>query len=273
MRFAISWAAQQVSGLWSWEDDEDHIEKAFDFAGMGARNGVMAVTMVESGMTGVSDVLDTVHNLFSALSTQPKPDAMLEDLGTRFYVTDTAIKTFSAGYPCQSALDALLLLRKQYSLAPGSVQSLQIRLPTDAVGIVGNSAMPDVNCQHLVAVALLKGAVSFADSHDVALMKAPEILALRQKIQLTGDAALMDPAAPRGAIVNVTLTDGRQVEQHTRYPPGTKENPLTTEGVSAKSRDLIAPVLGSAKTEKLIAQLTSLEKLDDIRKLRALFVA
>ena len=40
MRFAISYAAQQVSGLWSWVNDEDHVEKAFDFAGMGARNGV-----------------------------------------------------------------------------------------------------------------------------------------------------------------------------------------------------------------------------------------
>ena len=40
MRFALSYGAQQVSGLWSWTRDEDHIEKAFDFAGMGARNGV-----------------------------------------------------------------------------------------------------------------------------------------------------------------------------------------------------------------------------------------
>jgi 2-methylcitrate dehydratase PrpD len=195
MRFAISYAAQQVSGLWSWVDDEDHIEKAFDFAGMGARNGVMAVTMVEAGLTGVSDVLDGTHNLFIALSTQPKPEAMLEGLGTQFYVTETAIKTFSVGYPCQSALDAMLLLRKQHDLTPDNVQSVRVKLPTDAVGIVGNSAMPDVNCPHLVAVALLKGAVSFVDSHDVSLMQDPTVSGIRQKVTLTGDAALMDPAA------------------------------------------------------------------------------
>jgi 2-methylcitrate dehydratase PrpD len=40
MRFAISYAAQQVSGLWSWVKDQDHVEKAFDFAGMGARNAL-----------------------------------------------------------------------------------------------------------------------------------------------------------------------------------------------------------------------------------------
>ncbi len=44
MRYAISHAAQQVSGLWSWVKDRDHIEKAFDFAGMGAPDGVTAAS-------------------------------------------------------------------------------------------------------------------------------------------------------------------------------------------------------------------------------------
>jgi 2-methylcitrate dehydratase PrpD len=273
LRFAISYAAQQVSGLWSWVNDQDHIEKAFDFAGMGARNGVMSVTMVEAGMTGTSDVLDGVHNLFVALSTQPMPQAMLDGLGSRFYVTETAIKTYSVGYPCQSALDALLTLRKQHELSPGNVQSILVKLPTDAVGIVGNSAMPDVNCPHLVAVALLKGAVSFVDSHDAALMQDPAVRAIRRKIELTADASLMDPAAPRGAIVEVTLTDGRQVQHHTRFPPGTKENPLSTEAVAAKARDLMAPVLGRTRTDELIDRVNRLERLGDVRRLRPLWAA
>jgi 2-methylcitrate dehydratase PrpD len=271
MRFAISYAAQQVSGLWSWVKDEDHVEKAFDFAGMGARNGVMAVTMVQAGLTGVADVLDGTHNLFIALSTQPKPEAMLEALGTQFYVTETAIKTFSVGYPIQSPLDAFLTLRKRHGLTPANVQSILVKLPTDAMGIVGNSAMPDVNCQHLVALALVKGAVSFADSHDIALMQDPTILAQRKKVTLVGDVALMDPAAPRGAIVEVTMTSGAKVDHFTKFPPGTKENPLDTVAVSAKMRDLIAPVLGKDKAERLIDQINMLEKLDDMRRIRPLF--
>ena len=34
-----SYGAQQVSGLWSWVQDQDHIEKAFDFSGMGRATG------------------------------------------------------------------------------------------------------------------------------------------------------------------------------------------------------------------------------------------
>ncbi|MBN3808952.1 MmgE/PrpD family protein [Paraburkholderia sp. Ac-20347] len=270
-RFAISYAAQQESGLWSWVKDKDHIEKAFDFAGMGARNGVQAVTMVQSGMTGVADVLDGTHNLFIALSTQPDPQAMLDGLGQRFFVTETAIKTYSVGYPIQSPLDAFLTLRKQNGLTPENVSKIEVHVPSDAVGIVGDSSMPDVNCAHMVAVALVKGAVSFADSHNAALMHDPNMIALRSKISVVADKTLDDPAAPRGARVDVTTTDGRTLSHTTRFPPGTKENPLSVEGVNDKARDLMAPVLGKDKTQQLIAQINRLETVHDIRALRALF--
>ena len=272
MRFAISYAAQQVSGLWSWVKDKDHIEKAFDFAGMGARNGVTAVDMVQAGLTGVADVLDGTHNLFIALSSDPRPEEMLEELGSRFYVTETAIKTFSVGYPIQSPLDALLTLRKQHGLHSDNVRSIVVKIPPDAASIVGASAMPDVNCQHMVAVALVKGAVSFADSHDVALMQDPKILSQRAKISVVPDQALADPAAPRSAIVEVTMTSGQKVDHFTKFPPGTKENPLTTEAVSAKARDLMAPVLGAEKAGKLVERINKLETMDHIRELRPLIV-
>src|SRR6267142_3241734 len=111
MRYALSYAAQQVSGLWSWVGDTEHVEKAFDFGGMGARNGVTAATMVQMGFSGVSDILDGQHNVLQALSTQPKPGEMVDGLGSRFFVTETAIKTYSVGYPIQAALDSFLKLR------------------------------------------------------------------------------------------------------------------------------------------------------------------
>jgi 2-methylcitrate dehydratase PrpD len=92
----------------------------------------------------------------------------------------------------------------------------------------------------------------------------------RSKVELVGDRALMDPMAPRGSVVEVTLSDGRKLDHYTKFPPGTKENPLTTETVNAKVRDLIAPVLGASKADSLIERLNALETLDDLRKLRPL---
>lgn len=105
-----------------------------------------------------------------------------------------------------------------------------MKLPPDTIGIVGDSAMTDVNCAHIIAIALLKGTVSFADSNDVALLRDPQILQQRAKVTVAADQTLADPAAPRGAIVLVTLTNGQHVSHHTKYPPGTKENPLKHGG-------------------------------------------
>jgi 2-methylcitrate dehydratase PrpD len=271
MRYALSYAAQQVSGLWSWTSDNEHVEKAFDFSGMGARNGVTAVTMVQAGFTGVRDVFDCEHNVLEALSSQPRPAEMVADLGSRFWIAETSIKTYSVGYPIQSAVDAFLTLRRENSLRVDNVERIVVRLPADGAGIVDNSSMPDVNLQYIIALALVDGTVSFANSHSHERMADPQIRAMKERVQLVADRKLMDPAAPRSGMVEVTLKDGRTVSHFTRFPPGTKENPLNTDGINAKVRDLMAPVLGAERTTNLIQRVNALEEVRDVRDLRPLF--
>ena len=267
MRYALSYAAQQVSGVWSWDRDSEHVEKAFDFAGMGARNGVTAAIMVQAGFSGVEDVLDGEHNMLIAFSTEPRPEEMLAGLGSRFFVSETAIKTFSIGYPIQAPLDAFLTLRRTYSLTVNNVERIVVRLPADGARIVDNSAMPDVNCQYIIALALVDGTVSFSDSQSRERMDDPQVRAVKARVQLVADRALMNPDAPRSGMVEVTLRDGRTVSHFTRHAPGTKENPLDTQGVNEKARSLMAPVLGAMRTEAVIQRVNALEELDDVRKL------
>lgn len=268
MRYALSYAAQQVSGVWSWVRDAEHVEKAFDFSGMGARNGVTAAIMVQLGFTGVWDVLDGEHNALQALSTEPKPEEMVAGLGSRFFVTETAIKPFSVGYPIQAPLDAFLKLRREHGLSESNVESIVVRLPEDGARVVNNRSMPDVNCQHIIAVALVDGGVSFEDSHSYERMADPKVRAAKERVQLIADRDLMDPAAPRSGRVEVKLRDGRTVSHFTRHAPGTKENPLDTESVNEKARLLMAPVLGAERTEGVIRRVNALEELDDVRELR-----
>ena len=267
MRYALSYAAQQTSGLWSWVADSEHIEKAFDFGGMGARNGVTAVTMVQLGFTGVRDVFSGEHNVLEAFSAQPHPQEMIAGLGERFFVSETAIKTYSVGYPIQAALDAFFTLRKENNLRADNVEKIVVRLPEDGAGIVDNSAMPDVNLQYALAVALVDGKVSFAAANDRARMTDPQIMAVRQRVELIADQKLMDPAAPRSGQVDVTLRDGRAVSHFTKFPSGTKENPLDAEGVNAKARDLMTPVVGAPRSAKIIERINTLEKTASAREL------
>lgn len=270
MRYAISYAVQQVSGVWSWVRDVEHIEKAFDFSGMGARNGVAAVTMIQAGFTGVRDALEGEHNVFDALSTNPAPEEMVADLGSRFYIEETAIKTFPVGYPIQSPLAAFFTLRERHGLTANNVERILVRLPEDGARIVDNRAMPDVNCQHIMAVALVDGVINFENSHSFERMSDPAVLAARQRVELVADPDLVVLEAPRSGFVEVTTRNGDQVSLFVSHAPGTPENPLDTEGVAAKARELMAPILGDAKTAAVIDRVNALEDLDDVRELRPL---
>jgi 2-methylcitrate dehydratase PrpD len=267
MRYAVSYAIQQVSGVWSWERDLEHVEKAFDFSGMGARNGVTAALMAQLGFTGVADVLEGENNALEAHSAEPKPEEMARGLGSRFFVTETAIKTYSVGYPVQAALDAFLALRREHALTIESVERITASLPEDGARIVDDRSMPDVNLQYLIAVALIDGTLSFDASHSYERMKDQRVLEVKKRVRLVADRALMDPASPRSARVDVLLRDGRTVTHFTRHAPGTKENPLDTEAVNAKARSLMARVLGQARTESIIQRVNDLERVAALRGL------
>ena len=270
MRYAISYGVQQTSGVWSWVRDLEHIEKAFDFSGMGARNGVAAATMIQAGFTGVTDALDGERNFIDAQSTEPLPEEFVADLGSRFYVEETAIKTFPVGYPMQSPLAAFFTLREEHGLTVDNVEHILLRLPEDGARIVDNRAMPDVNVQHIMAVALVDGFIDFENSHSYERMSDPAVVAARGRVELIADPELAVVEAPRSGFVEVTLRDGRQVNLFVSHAPGTPENPLDTAAVNAKVRGLVTPILGEARAEGLIEQINALEELSDVRELRQL---
>jgi len=124
VRHMLSFCAQQASGIGSHVRDQDHVEKAFDFGGMPARNGVTAATMVAAGMTGVEDVFSGERNFFEALAPEPNPQLLCEGLGQKFEILDTNIKKWPVGSPAQAALDAMTELMKSEEIGPQDIDSI-----------------------------------------------------------------------------------------------------------------------------------------------------
>lgn len=269
MRWLLDYAAQQAgAGIGSWRRDTDHIEKAFVFGGMGARNGVTAALAVHSGWTGVDDVLSGPNNFVESYNPKADPGGMSDRLGEVYGVTQTTLKKWTTGGPIQAPLDALQNLLKKQPFEADQVKQVVVRVATSAGYTVNNRDMPDICLQHLVAVMLLDKTVSFRAAHDKARMKDPQILAQRVKVQLTPDEELEKLIPVRVAIVDVTFNDGTRLTDRVEHVRGTPENPMTTEEVVAKANELITPVLGEQTTKKLIVQVMELQNIRDIRELR-----
>src|SRR3954465_13458438 len=269
-RHLLSYTAQQASGVSCWMRDEEHIEKAFDFGGMPARNGTAAATMVASGFTGVEDAFSGERSFLVAYGRKPEPERLIADLGKTYEVMNTNIKRWSVGSPIQAPLDALDLLLREQRFSAADVERLVVRVAHQGANTTNNRAMPDICMQHLCAVMVLDGTVSFRAAHNERRMRDPKVLALRKRIELQGDDALTAAMPSRQGIVEVTLRDGRTLRHHMKAVRGTAENPMTREEVDAKAADLIAPVFGKSRARRLCDAIWTLEKLGNIRKLRTL---
>jgi 2-methylcitrate dehydratase PrpD len=269
-RHLLSYTAQQASGISCWMRDEDHIEKAFDFGGMPARNGVAAALMVAHGFTGVDDALSGERSFFVAYGRKPEPERLVAGLGETYEVMNTNIKRWSVGSPIQAPLDALDELMNEYSIKAGEVKRVVVRVAHQGANTTNNRAMPDICMQHLCAVMLIDGTVSFKAAHDEKRMRDARVLKLRERVELLGDDELTRAMPSRQGIVELELADGRRLRRHAKAVRGTAENPMARAEVDAKAYDLAAPVLGERRARRLCDAIWDVEGIRDVRELRPL---
>lgn len=267
MRWVLSYAAQQASGVAAWQRDTQHVEKSLVFGGMPARNGVSAALLVSLGGTGVEDILAGPDNFLIASTPNADPHAWIDKLGERYEITRTNIKKWTVGSPIQAPLDALQELLLKHSLTADRIQKVVVRVATSEAKTVNNRDMPDICMQHMIAVMMLDKTITFQAAHDKARMQDPKVLAQRAKVQLIPDEELEKLYPKRVSIVELTLMDGTQLSQRVDAVRGTAENPMTREEVVAKCRELMEPFLGGQKTAKLIATIFDLEGVKNVREL------
>ena len=273
VRYVLSYAVQQASGCPYWYRDSEHIEKAFDFGGMGARNGVAGAMMVAAGMTGVEEPLKGQGNFFAGFALKPAPEVLTAELGSRFEIMAASIKKWCVGSPIQAVLDATTALIAAHGVRADAVKRIQITMPDDRMHIVNNREIPDICVQYLTALAIVDGTVTFAAAHDEGRMGDPAVQAVRNKIELIPSAELTAAVPARQGIVEIELNDGKTLRHHAKAVRGTPDNPMTTQEIEAKAVDLIAPITSTDKAKSLVAMVAKLSSLRSVRELRPLLQA
>ena len=151
------------------------------------------------------------------------------------------------------------------------VQQVVVRVATSEAKTVNDREMPDISLQHMVAVMLVDKTASFEAAHDKPRMQDPAILRQRAKVQLVPDEDARAPV-PAARSDRRSHADRRHAADRAgrRGARAPSDNPMTREEVVAKARDLITPVVGAAKTARLIETVLTLETVKDVRSLRPL---
>jgi 2-methylcitrate dehydratase PrpD len=264
--YSISYAAQQASGSRAWVGDDDHIEKAFDYAGMPARNGVTAALLVKSGYTGNRDVLEGDQNIIKTYAPC-EPGKLLSDLGQKFTITSCLVKKYPVGSPMMETVDATLAMLAKHPIQPQDVEAVIVRIPESGARTVNDRKMPDVNVQYMVSAILLDGKLTFESAHDYNRLQDPRLQEMKQKVRLIPDQVLERTGVRFQGLVEVTLKDGKTLREHVSNCRGRPENPMSPEEVEKKAAWLMEPVLGKTKVDGIIDSIRRIETLGSAREL------
>ncbi len=264
----LAYCAQQASGSWQWMLDVRHVEKAFVFAGMGARNGMQAAIMADLGFTGVPESLDTQGAWFRwpALTGEGSdPGRLIAGLGTDFELSLAAMKRYPVGGPTQPAVRALLDL--QQSVDARRIASIRVEMPGSA-DTFRRANMPALNIPYLAAIIMLDGRLDFVAAQSLERMaNDTAVRAFAEKVEVVADPAQETGEGEdrtESARVTLTMTDGTQKSRYVPYVPGFPTHPLSKDEVETKARELVEPVLGAAGAARLIALCDGLDGLETV---------
>jgi 2-methylcitrate dehydratase PrpD len=95
-------------------------------------------------------------------------------------------------------------------------------------------------------------------SHEV--LARPDVIELRDRVKVVTDPAL----GKQDADVEITLASGQTLSAEVRGNRGTPSSPLDDDELNAKFRDLVGPVLGADRAERLLATCWRVDELPDV---------
>lgn len=272
--YVMAYCVQQASGSFNWIRDSEHMEKAFLFAGMPARNGAIAALMVHKGFTGVKDPFQGIPNwLLSSVFIGPDSDLDLSllthNLGIDFQLPLVAYKRYPVGGPVQPSIEGLMQLIKKVDRK--SMVKINIKMPGN-VKAFSDAEMPALNLPYLAAVILEDGDLSFDMAQSEERMSSESIKEKMRSVTMTHDPSQEREPRVESALVEVILKSGEQEQIFIEHVLGFPERPMNRQDVEDKARSLAIPVLGPEKTDKLIATIWDLDNIGDIRTIIPLLI-
>jgi len=272
--YVLAYCVQQASGSFNWIRDEEHVEKAFLFAGMPARNGASAALMVHKGFTGVKDPFKgtpswLLSSIFIGIDSDLDLNRLIHNLGVEYELPLVAYKRYPVGGPIQPSIEGLIELIKKIDRT--SIVRIEIKMPGN-IRIFSEASMPALNLRYLAAVILEDGDLSFnmAQSHE--RMSTETIRKKMDYVNLIHDPNQEKEPRVESALVKVILKNGEHHEIFIEHVLGFPERPMNHQDVENKAKSLIIPILGHSKANKLIETIWNLETLSNIQTIIPLLI-
>jgi 2-methylcitrate dehydratase PrpD len=228
--------------------------------------GVMCAMAAQCGVTGAPDVLEGPVGFGAAMAGNPDWSAVCSSLGREWNIGRVTFKSHFCVGQVFVAIDAAMALQARHGFRVEDIGRLEVSTYSAAIEAAGRyeldgPASARFNLPYVVARALTRGSVRLSAFTKEALEDL-DVTGLMKRISFRSDPEF-DTVFPdeRIARVEVELRDGRSFSHQQNTCKGDPNNPLSDAELTAKFSELVAPVLGNERSERLLNAIWNVNSL------------
>jgi len=267
---ALGLAASSAAGLFAFVNGGGDIKRLH--AGHAAREGLQAALLAEQGVEGPPDVIEARDGFMQAFAfaRADKARAVMLPPSVPFGITDCYIKPYPCCRHIQPAVEALIGLLNDETIANDEVQRIEVatyRIAAEHAETGWDDfASAQLSFPYLMGLALRFRAVEF-EHFSEQTRRDPAFAAIARKLSVTAPPDV-DRLYPQLRPARVTVTTARgSFTRQADEALGSRIVPLDDAGLTAKFFDLVGPVLGAARAKDLGEQLWWLDEIGDVAPL------
>lgn len=257
--WALGLAASQPVGF---QESFGSMTKSFN-SGRAAANGLTAAILASKGFTSSDRMIEGTRGWGGAISPRHDYAEITGALGSRFETLKDTFKPFPCGVILHPAIDAAIKLRKANPGLAEQIEAIEVRAFRRVVEITGVREPKDglegkFSVYHAVAVALVEGAGGQQQFSDRAVQSLP-VVALRKKVKVVVDPAI----GPEQTVLNVTLKDGRTLQQDIRQVIGSLDAQMGDADLEQKFFAQAEGVIPRTQAQRVLDLAWKVEELSD----------
>lgn len=270
---ALGSAGTQAAGLWEFLRDaadskQLHTAKA-------AADGLLSAYLARDGFTGAGRVLEGDQGLAAGMSRDADPERLTDRLGERWAVLETSFKYHASCRHTHPAADAILKAMAIHELKVEQVAGVKARVHGAAIDVLGPVIDPRTIHQakfsmgFVLAVAAVRGEAGIDQFTEEALQD-PELRAFHDRVEMVLDPEVEEEYPERWiGLVDLEITDGRQITSRVDVPRGDPGDPLSREEIEEKALRLSAlrRATPAVEMKSLIERIWRLHKEPHLRDL------
>jgi 2-methylcitrate dehydratase PrpD len=232
--------------------------------GKAAMDGVLAATLVEHRLTASAKALEGDFGYLAVMSAAPAPEKISVGLGETWNLTSNGHKLYPSGSLTHPMVDGVIALVTENDIAPGDVTVIDVRVSPPAARFTDRPrpATPmeaKFSLRHCAAAAVVFRRLG-TEELTAGVLARPDVIELRDRVKVVTDPAL----GKQDADVEITLASGRTLSAEVRGNRGTPSAPLGDDELNVKFRDLVGPVLGAERAERLLSTCWRVDELPDV---------